>query len=329
MTRLAQLRRATGGLVLEGLFRGLSAVGRFHPMSRPERHGVEVLPDIPYQDSGLAEHRLDVYRPVSGAGPRPVVLYVHGGAFRILSKESHWIMALAFARRGFVVFNISYRLAPKHPFPAAIEDACRAYAWVVRHAAQYGGDPAQIVLAGESAGANLVTSLTLATCYDRPEPFARDVFDLGLVPRAVIPACGILQVSDPGRFTLPTFLMDRLTEIRDAYLHGVVPARPEDLDLADPVVALERNETPVRPLPPFFAPVGTRDFLIADTRRLAAALEALGTPCEARYYEGELHAFHALVFRENARRCWQDSFEFLGRQLPGPIAHAAPIRLWR
>ena len=53
------------------------------------------------------------------------MLYVHGGGFRILSKDTHWIMGLAFARRGFLVFNIGYRLAPKHPFPAAIADAVR------------------------------------------------------------------------------------------------------------------------------------------------------------------------------------------------------------
>src|SRR5690606_5988723 len=123
------------------------------------------------------EHRLDVYRPAHAEGPRPVVLYVHGGGFRILSKETHWLMGLYFARRGYVVFNIGYRLAPKHPFPAALEDSADALGWVVQNAHRYGGDPTRLVLAGESAGANLVTSLTLACCYRREEPYARRVFD--------------------------------------------------------------------------------------------------------------------------------------------------------
>ena len=96
----------------------MSAVGRLHPDARPERHGVQIVRDVPYLPSDRREHRLDVYRPARANGPLPVVVYIHGGGFRILSKDTHWIMALAFARRGFLVFNLSYRLAPRHRFPA-------------------------------------------------------------------------------------------------------------------------------------------------------------------------------------------------------------------
>ncbi|MFO0635528.1 MAG: alpha/beta hydrolase [Nannocystaceae bacterium] len=88
-----------------------------------------------------------MYRPQGAAESRPVVLYVHGG-FRVLSKDSHWIMGLAFARAGYVVFNIGYRLAPRHPFPAALQDAAAALAWVHEHAARAGGDASRLVLAG-------------------------------------------------------------------------------------------------------------------------------------------------------------------------------------
>jgi acetyl esterase len=315
-----RLRRTSGAFVVDNFFRAIASAGRLHPLARPARHGVEVIPDVAYLPTGEVEHRLDIYRPIERAAPRPVVLYVHGGGFRILSKDTHWMMALAFARRGYVVLNISYRLAPRHPFPAAVSDACGAFAWMAEHAREYGGDPARVVLAGESAGANLVTGLAVAACYERPEPFARAVFATGIVPRAVVPACGILQVSDTERFArrkrLPRFLTDRLTEVTDAYLRRADPAAPGGIDLADPLHVLERGDRPARPLPPFFVPVGTRDPLLDDTRRLKSALDRLGVECDARYYEGEVHAFHAMVFRKAARRCWGDIFNFLDRHAP-------------
>ena len=98
------------------------------------------------------------------------------------------------------------------------------------------------------------------------------------------------------------------------------------IDLADPLVALERGPVLDRPLPPFFAPVGTRDPLLDDPRRLARALAALDVPCEARYYPGGIHAFHALVWDPAARRCWRDALAFLDRHLrPGARAHARTL----
>ena len=62
------------------------------------------------------------------------------------------------------------------------------------------GDPSRIAVAGESAGANLVMALTVACCYPREEPWARAVFDAGVVPKVVAPACGLFQVSDMRRY---------------------------------------------------------------------------------------------------------------------------------
>src|SRR5437879_1671219 len=81
-------------------------------------------------------------------------------------------------------------------------------------------------------------------------------------PRAVIPACGILQVSDSARFArrrkLPALLVDRLLEVEEAYLAPSQAAAGER-ELADPLVVLERGAAPERPLPSFFVPVGTAD----------------------------------------------------------------------
>jgi acetyl esterase len=323
---LGRLRVRAGRAMLDAAWAGVAQLGRL-PNARPERHGVERIVDIHYAtDDEVAPHahahgysRLDVYRPVRRAGPLPVVLYVHGGGFRILSKDTHWLMAIAFARRGYVVFNIDYRLAPKHPFPAAVEDGCVALAWVKENAARFGGDPSRIVLAGESAGANLVTALAVATSWRRPEPWARRLWDLDVRPVAVLPACGILQVTDSARFArrkpaISKFVRDRLVEVEHAYLPtaGAATAR----DLADPLVWLEQAPPPERSLPPFFAGVGTADPLLDDTRRLKAALDRRGVPCEAHYYPGEVHAFHAFVWRPHARAYWRQAYAFLAKYVP-------------
>jgi len=306
----------------EGFFRGLSGAARLHPASRPERHGVEVTRDIPYRvGHGAHEefHLLDVYRPVSRPGPWPVVFYVHGGAFSILSKDTHWLMGLVFARFGYLVVNISYRLAPRHPFPAAVEDVCAAWQWLSDNGEGLGADMSRVAVAGESAGGNLVTALTLATCQRRSEPWAQAAWETGLVPSATMPFCALLEVSRPERFArrrrMPIWIDGMLQRTSRGYIqrddHG------ETIELADPLVVLEQGIATRfdRALPPFFAPVGTRDPLLDDTRRLEKALAQLNVPCEARYYPGGIHAFHAMVWDPAARRCWRDALAFLDRNV--------------
>ena len=310
-----ELRKRIGGHAVNAFFLGISSAAKLHPRANPARHGVEVIRDVAYRAGGDAAHLLDVYRPVNRPGPLPTILHIHGGGFRILSKDTHWVMGLAFARQGAVVFNVSYRLAPRHPFPAAVEDVCAAYEWVLDHAADYGGDPRRLIVAGESAGANLTTSVVLASTFERPEPFARRVFERGITPVGAMPFCGLLHVSEIERYfegrALSPWVVDRMSDVSSAYLAG---ARPDHgFDLANPLLVLESDQDPARPLPPFFAPVGTKDPILDDTRRLERALNRRGVPCETTYYPGEPHAFHAFVFRENARRCWADAHRFVER----------------
>ncbi len=320
------LRKRAGSLAVDGFFNGLARAGKLHPLAHPSRHGVEVIENVAYRPTGDHAHLLDIWRPSQRAAtgkPMPTVLYIHGGGFRILSKNTHWVMALGFARRGWQVVSINYRLAPQHRFPAAIEDSCEALVWLVQHAAQYQIDLNHLVFAGESAGGNLVAALAVATSFRRPEPFAQRAFDTGVTPRAVLPACGMLQVSDVARVRrrkpqLTKFIEDRMTEVSTAYL-GPVPHA--DLALADPLNLLESAAQPDRPLPPFFAGVGTADPLLDDTRRLKVALDARGVTCEARYYPKEVHAFHAFVMRAQAQQYWADQFAFLERLGLSPTTH--------
>jgi acetyl esterase len=305
-------------------FEGLSGAARLLPVSNPKRHGVEVEKDVLYGPHG-DWHQLDIYRPVKRAKPWPVVFYVHGGAFHLLSKDTHWLMGLVFARFGYLVVNISYRLAPQHPYPAAIEDTCLAYRWLSEHVRELGGDPDRVAVAGESAGGNLISALTLATRQLRPEPWASSVYDCGLVPRVAMPFCALLEVSRPERFSerrkLPWWIDGMLRDAATSYLHGHSLAPSAATELADPLRVIEEaagvphESRFTRPLPPFFAPVGTRDPLLDDTRRLEKALRTLGVPVEARYYPGGIHAFHALVWDPAARRCWRDALAFLDRHM--------------
>lgn len=311
------LRKRAGSLFVDGFFNGIARAGKLHPKSKPARHGVAVTHNVAYKGGGDSAHMLDIWRPVDAApGQRlPTILYVHGGGFRILSKDTHWVMALHFARRGWQVVSINYRLAPKHPFPAAIEDTCDAFVWLTANAVELGVDLGHLVLAGESAGANLVTSLAVATTFERPEPFAQRVFATGVVPRAVLPACGILQVTDVDRVSrrkpqMRQFTADRIHEVADGYL-GKHPTG--DLTLADPLLLLESTTPSARTLPPFFAGVGTWDPLLDDSRRLGRALKARGVVEEIRYYPKELHAFHAFVVLPQARDFWSHQFAFLAR----------------
>ena len=128
---------------------------------------------------------LDALRPTDRDEVLPVVLHIHGGAFRVLSKETHGYVASRYARAGFLVLNVEYRLAPESPFPAAVRDVHAAWLWARDHVAELGGGPDRILLSGESAGANLALGLALSTTIDRDEPWARAVREAGARPLGV------------------------------------------------------------------------------------------------------------------------------------------------
>ncbi|MCF2525636.1 alpha/beta hydrolase [Yinghuangia soli] len=102
-----------------------------------------------------------IYAPSTEPG-LPVVVFFHGGGFCIGGIDSHDPVARKMAEQvGCLVVSVDYRLAPEHPFPAAHEDAYAAYAWVRAHAAELGGDPARVAVAGDSAGGSLSAAVCL------------------------------------------------------------------------------------------------------------------------------------------------------------------------
>lgn len=134
----------------------------YAPLQEKEPYaGVEVERDVKY---GPAEsNRLDVFTPQAASPSRPVLIFVHGGAFvggdkhRSGSPFYDNIMVWA-AKNGFVGVNLDYRVAPASPWPAGAEDLGAAVAWVTQNIAARGGDPARIFLMGHSAGAAHVAS---------------------------------------------------------------------------------------------------------------------------------------------------------------------------
>jgi acetyl esterase len=184
--------------------------------------------------------------------------------------------------------------------------------------ARYGGDPSRIALAGESAGGNLVTALAVETSWRRPEGFARRVFDADIGLRAVIATYGFLDLGHTDEYLkhprMSAWTKRLLLDAARSYVGRDVGSAAKAFPLTSPLRIIEGG-APERPLPPFFASVGTRDPLLRCSKRLKAALDRLGTECELHLSPGEIHGYDAMVWRPRARAKWVAAAAFLDRHL--------------
>jgi acetyl esterase len=126
---------------------------------------IDVRHDLTYRHVGSDDLKLDAYIP-AGGGVRPGVMVIYGGGWILGSKEQSAPVARQLAEQGFVAFAMNYRLAPFHPFPAAVDDVQASVDWVRDHAFDFGLDPARIGAIGGSAGGHL--SAMLATLGEGP-----------------------------------------------------------------------------------------------------------------------------------------------------------------
>ena len=235
-----------------------------------------VQTDIEYGQAGGESLRLDTGVP-EGPGPFPAVILVHGGAWNAGDKSggpSKGYMAPMqepLTRGGFAWFSINYRLAPKHRYPADVEDVETAIRWVKAHAAEYRVDPRRIALSGESAGAHLIAmAVVRATEATRVA--------------AVVPFYGpfnLLGRAQPGRPLAPNMV--------DLFGLKVMDAQAERmLHDASPVYFVKPG------LPPFLLVHGTADSKVPyrQSTDLQAALRKAGVPCELLSIKGGDHGMH-------------------------------------
>lgn len=127
-------------------------------------------------DGGAGELPARCYVPKERLiSPPPLLVWLHGGGWAAGDLDTHDQVCRYLARFGHVtVLSVDYRLAPEHPFPAAVHDAVAAFSWGVEHAEELGCDPARVAIGGDSAGGNLAAVVAQVTRDDgRPTPVAQ------------------------------------------------------------------------------------------------------------------------------------------------------------
>lgn len=239
---------------------------RFGVLDALTPRGGERTLDVAY---GLdARQRLDVYRPAPTTRPAPVVVFFYGGDWRSGSKASYRFVAQAFASKGYVAVLPDYRLYPAVTFPGFIEDAALAVRWTRDHAAEHGGDPTRLFLAGHSAGAHLAAMLTLDRHY---------LEDVGVPPESIRATAGL---SGPYDFKLRD---------QDAPVFGLA-SRTQPAPQIQPVT-FARGDAP-----PMLLIQGARDDIVdpRNAKLLESALQKVGGDVRVISYSKQGHAGVAL-----------------------------------
>jgi acetyl esterase len=239
---------------------------------------------IPGPGGGLA---LRLYRPAVER-PLPALLYFFGGGWVLGSIDTADGVSRALANAtGALVVVPGYRLAPEHPFPAAVDDCYAALRWVAAHAAEIGADPARLAVGGDSAGGNLAAAVTLLARADDQELAGQLLVYPNTDQRAGDqPAPG---ADDP-------FLFNRhsVAWYRRHYLAG-----PDDAE--SPLASPLRAET-LAGLPPALVITAEYDPLRAEAEAYARRLADDGVPVDLTRYPGMAHGFFTMLGTLDASR---------------------------
>jgi acetyl esterase len=266
-----------------------SRAPQMHQLSVEEARGLVVPLRVPREPDVTVANRtipgpagelpVRIYSPQQEtAGPRPVVVYFHGGGWVVGSISSHDALCRRLcSRSGCIFISVDYRLAPEHKYPAAVDDAFAATQWAADHAAELGGVPARIAVAGDSAGGNLAAAVCLKAKDDGGPAIALQVL--------------IYPITD----YLPDFESYR-TNGRDYFLTNESIVWFWDHYLASKLQATEVLASPLRAedltgLPAALVLVAEFDPLRDEGVVYADRLEEAGVHVERFMADGQIHGF--------------------------------------
>jgi len=238
----------------------------------PLPEGTKVLEDLAYVEGGHERQKLDLYLPPAGSR-WPLVVSIHGGAFRMGSKDGEAAAtAGALVARGFAVAAINYRLSQHAVFPAQIEDCKAAVRWLRANAGQHGYDPDRMASFGGSAGGHLAAMLGTAGDVK--------AFDVGANPgvssrvQAVVDFFGptdFLQM-DAHRLSAQAMVHDTPDSPESQLVGGPIRDNPDKVARANPITYVTKDD------PPFLIVHGDADLLVPHHQSvlLEAALRKAG-----------------------------------------------------
>jgi acetyl esterase len=225
--------------------------------------------EIPAAHGPLAARH---YAPDEPGGPHPLLVYLHGGGFVIGDLDVYDEPCRLLCRHaGVHVLSVDYRLAPEHPFPAAVDDAAVALEWGQAHARELGADPDHVAIGGDSAGGNLAA---VASREAAVRPCAQLLIYPAADPTSEHPS---VQLFADGFF---------LTRADRDWYHGhYIGPDPSDDPLANPLAG------DVAGLPPTLLVTAAFDPLRDEGEAYADALRAAGVPVLSRRFDGLIHGF--------------------------------------
>lgn len=217
------------------------------------------------------------YSPDEGGGPRPLIVFFHGGGFVVGDLDTHDAPCRLLCRHtGAHVLAVDYRLAPEHPFPAAIEDGRAALRWAAEHAGELGADPARVAVAGDSAGATISAVVSWqAAGGEGPAPVLQVL---------LYPATESAKSSRSRELFSDGFLLTRdlLEWFTAQYVSGA--------DTADPRLSISRADSLEGVAPALIVTAGF-DPLRDEGEAYAESLRAAGITVAARRFPGLVHGF--------------------------------------
>jgi len=253
---------------------------------------------------------LRVYRP-GGAGPWPVVVFFHGGGWVIGDRDTHdGLCRHLCTGTPAVLISVDYRLAPEHPFPAAVEDAEAATRWAAANAAQFGADPARLAVAGDSAGGNLAAVVARRARDQGGPPIA---FQLLLYPVTDLTRSHPSYVANGEGYLLTAQAM---AWFAGHYLAGADPRNPD----VSPLFTAD-----LRGLPSAYVVTAEFDPLRDEGEAYAAALRRAGVDATAVRYDGMIHGFLSMDgLLDEARRALAVTVEALRAGLAPRRPSGAP-----